>query len=420
MGSMTDYGAYLDWIDRQRPRMEALVATWSGINSGSFHLDGLARMCAALQDALADLGADMEVLECDPMSRVTTGGAVETAALGKALRLVKRPDAAVKVFLGGHMDTVFGEDHPFQDVRRLDDHRMNGPGTADLKGGLVVMLTALQALERSPFAPGIGWEVLINPDEEIGSPGSARLLEACARRNHVGLLYEPALANGTLAGARKGSGNFTAVVRGRAAHAGREFHQGHNAIVALAEYTRGLDALNGRREGVTINPGKVEGGGAVNVVPDLAILRFNVRISSPEDRQWVEAQLDALEQALGRRDGIGVQRYGAFARPPKPISLPNERLFAAVAECGRMLGIPIAWQPTGGCCDGNNLAAAGLPNVDTLGVRGGGIHSEREYIILDSLTERAKLSALLLMRLAGGEVPVEHLTNTGDTPGHTS
>jgi glutamate carboxypeptidase len=297
---------------------------------------------------------------------------------------------------------------------------MNGPGVADLKGGLVVMLTALQALERSPFAPGIGWEVLINPDEEVGSPGSAGLLEACARRNHVGLLYEPALANGTLAGARKGSGNFTAVVRGRAAHAGREFHQGRNAIVALAEYTRGLDALNGRREGVTLNPGKVEGGGAVNVVPDLAILRFNVRISSTEDGQWVEAQMDALEQALGRRDGIRVQRYGAFARPPKPISLPNERLFAAVAECGRMLDIPIAWQPTGGCCDGNNLAAAGLPNVDTLGVRGGGIHSEREYVILDSLTERAKLSALLLMRLAGGEVPVEHLTDTGDTPGHTS
>lgn len=419
MGSMTGYSAYLDWIEYQRPRMEALVAAWSAINSGSYHLAGLARMCAALQEAFAGLDAFMEVRACDAMPRVNAAGQVETIALGSALHLVKRPDAPVRVFLGGHMDTVFGQNHPFQVPRRLDDGRLIGPGAADLKGGLVVMLTALEALERSPFAPGIGWEVLINPDEEIGSPGSARLLEACARRNHLGLLYEPALENGLLAGERKGSGNFTVVVRGRAAHAGRHFEQGRNAIVALAEYVRALDALNGRRDGVTINPGKVEGGGPVNIVPDLAILRFNVRISSPDDRQWVQSQMDDLEQALGRRDGIRVQRHGGFARPPKPISPANAQLFAAVAECGRLLDVPIAWQPTGGCCDGNNLAAAGLPNVDTLGVRGGGIHSDQEFIFLDSLPERAKLSALLLMRLAVGEVIIGNAADTDDTPGHT-
>ncbi|RJQ83805.1 MAG: hydrolase [Desulfobacteraceae bacterium] len=403
---MLDYGPHIDWIDRQQPQMVQRVEEWSRINSGSHHLEGLARMCAVLQEAFAVLEAEMEVLDCDPMAHVNGAGEVENLPLGKALHLVKRPDAAVQVFLGGHMDTVFGKDHPFQETRRPDGRRLCGPGAADLKGGLVVMLTALQALEQSPFAPGIGWEVLINPDEEIGSPGSARLLTACARRNQMGLLYEPALADGALAGVRKGSGNFTVVVRGRAAHAGRDFQRGRNAIVALAEYTQALHALNGRREGVTINPGQVEGGGAVNIVPDLAILRFNTRISALEDRQWLEEQLIGLDQQFVQRDGITLRRHGQFTRPPKPISQANERLLASVAECGRMLGVALVWQATGGCCDGNNLAAAGLPNVDTLGVRGGDIHSDREYIMLDSLAERAKLSALLLMRLAGGEVRI--------------
>ncbi|KJS31751.1 MAG: acetylornithine deacetylase [Desulfatitalea sp. BRH_c12] len=399
---MNRYHPYLDWIEQQQSPMAQRLAAWSRINSGTTHREGLARMLSALQEAFSVLGGTMEVLECDPVDHVDEAGNLQALQLGKVLHLVKRPEASLKVFLGGHMDTVFGKDHPFQEPRRQNG-RLNGPGAADLKGGLVVMLTALQALERSPYAAGIGWEVVINPDEEIGSPGSARLLAACARRNQVGLLYEPALADGTLAGARKGSGNFTVVLRGRAAHAGRDFHAGRNAIVALAEYTQALFALNHLREGVTINPGQVAGGGAVNMVPDLAILRFNVRVSTVTDQQWLEEKLDRLDHLFLERDGITLQRHGRFARPPKPISPANEKLFAAVAACGHMLGVPLTWQATGGCCDGNNLAAAGLPNVDTLGVRGGNLHSDREYALLDSLAERAKISALLLMRLASGE-----------------
>jgi glutamate carboxypeptidase len=406
MSTFSRYAAYIDWIDHRQDSMIEQVAAWSRINSGSGHIKGLERMCAALQDAFCVLEGQMEVRDCDPAVHVNAAGEVETLPLGKALHIVKRPDAALRVFLGGHMDTVFGKDHPFQAPLRPDHQRMNGPGVADLKGGLSVMLTALQALERSPFASSIGWEVLINPDEEIGSPGSARMLESCARRNQLGLLYEPALADGTLVGARKGSGNFTVVVRGRAAHAGREFDRGRNAIVALAEYTQALHSLNGRRQGVTINPGHVAGGGAVNIVPDLAILRFNVRASTHQEQQWLEEELAVLDRRFLRRDGIALQRHGRFARPPKPISEANQRLFSAVTQCGQMMDLSLGWQATGGCCDGNNLAAAGLPNVDTMGVRGGDLHSDREYMMLDSLAERAKLSALLLMRLSQGEVQI--------------
>src|SRR5690606_18864272 len=122
---------------------------------------------------------------------------------------------------------------------------------------------------------------LINPDEEIGSIGSAPLLVQGAKRNDFGLTYEPSLPDGTLAGARKGSGNFTTVVHGRAAHAGREPQMGRNAIALLAEYIQALFALNGAMPDITVNPGRIDGGGPVNVVPDLAQCAFNVRVGTP-------------------------------------------------------------------------------------------------------------------------------------------
>ncbi len=119
---------------------------------------------------------------------------------------------------------------------------------------------------------------------------------------------------------------------------------------------------------------------------------------------WIHQQLQQLTEDFNQRDGLSLELHGTFARKPKHLSSQNLALFEAVAACGRELGLSIQWKATGGCCDGNNLAAAGLPNVDTLGVRGGKIHSDQEYILLDSLTERARLTALLLMKLSAEEI----------------
>ncbi len=398
------YNTYLQWIDQQHDAMLQLLLEWSSINSGSQHSAGLNRMRQALKNAFAPLADQVEEIPLPPMEVVDEQGMVVQIPLTPALRIVKRSQAKHRVLLGGHMDTVFAADHPFQKATWLDDNTLNGPGVADLKGGLVVMLQALEALERSPHAEHIGWEVLLNPDEEIGSPGSAPVLIEAAQRNHLGLIYEPALADGTLAGDRKGSGNYSITVRGRAAHAGREHHLGRNAVVALAEYILAIDGLNGQRPGVTVNPGKVEGGGPVNIVPDLAIGRFNIRVATLEEQHWVEQQLEEIATRFQNRDGISLQLHGGFGRSPKQLSPANQQLFQMLAECGKELDIPVHWKATGGCCDGNNLAAAGLPNVDTLGVRGGKIHSSDEYVLVDSLTERARLSALFLMKLGAGEL----------------
>jgi len=402
MNGEPDYTPWLDWLDSQQASMLERTVELAKINSGSLNAEGVDRVRRVLQGYCTPLGGNAEVIPVTPYSLIDESGAIRHLPLGDALRIRKRPEAPLQIFLCGHMDTVFAVDHPFQSVRRLDANTLNGPGVADLKGGLMVMLKALEALERSPFADRIGWEILFNPDEEIGSPGSAPLIADAATRCRLGLIYEPCMPDGSLAGARKGSGNFSVVVRGRAAHAGREHHLGRNAVRALCDYLSALDDLNGQRAGVTVNPGFIHGGGAVNVVPDTAMARVNIRIEQPDDEAWCLQQLARLGADIDARDGLSLQLHGGFGRKPKPLSQANLALFELTRDCGAQLGMRLAWNPTGGCCDGNNLAAAGVPNIDTLGVRGGNIHSSDEYMRIDSLTERAKLSALILMRLANG------------------
>jgi glutamate carboxypeptidase len=399
-----DYRPHLDWIQAQVPAQRDELLRLSNINSGSYHAAGVNRVADRVEQLFAPLGAALERLEL-PAHRVTDdrGGAVEHP-IGRALRLRQRPGAPLKIFLAGHLDTVFGASHPFQAARAVNEDTLNGPGVADLKGGLLVMLLALSALERSPWKDRIGWEIVFNPDEEIGSEGSAPLFREGAARNAFGLVFEPSFPDGNLASARKGSGNFDVIVRGRAAHAGRDPHLGRNAIRAAADVVAALDALNGKRHDLTVNVGYVHGGGPTNIVPDLCIVKFNVRTAIPDDERWLHEQLDRILRDAQQRDGIKLELRGSFTRGPKVMTPAIERLAGLIGDCGRQLGLELQFKPTGGCCDGNNLAAAGLPNIDNLGVVGGEIHSDREFMRVSSLGQRAQLSALLLMRLASGEL----------------
>ncbi len=395
----------LAWIEAQQQAMLDRLLQWSAVNSGSFHLAGLQRMAHLAEQAFAILEPDsIQRLKTKPMLQVNAHGEEVSQSLGDVLEFKKRPNAPLQVLLCGHLDTVFAKDHHFQNTTFCDRNTLNGPGVADMKGGILVMLTALQALERCTMKSSIGWTVLLNSDEEIGSYGSRPLLENAAKQHHLGLVYEPsATPQGILAGERKGSGNFSIIVRGQSAHAGRAFDQGHNAVCAAAEVITQLDALNGQRDQVTINVAKLDGGSALNIVPDNAVIRFNVRTKQAGDQHWLVRQMNQMIQSLNQKSGVHAKLYGDFTRPPRPLAGQTKRLFEFVAETGDLLNLPVSWQATGGVCDGNNLCASGLPTVDTLGVRGGLIHSEQEYVLIDSLTERAKLSALLLFRLASGE-----------------
>ena len=401
---MIKYIPYLDWLESQYEIMYQSMFEVCDINSGSYNIEGIGKVQKYLEKFAAPLNGEHIEIQQKPMQIVNSRGRIERIKLSNTLIIKKRPEAPIQILLGGHMDTVFPVDSSFQKTEHLENNVVRGPGVADLKGGLILMFKALEVLERSPWANAIGWEVVLNPDEEIGSPGSAEILEACAKRNDFGMIYEPAFPDGNLASDRKGSGNFTVVSRGKAVHAGREFQNGRNAIRAIADFIQIIDDLNGQMQDVTINPGYIQGGGAVNIVPDLAIHKFNVRIARPEDELWVLDRLKSAVEAINKRDGITLELHGTFNRKPKIITEANKFLFDIVTDCGTDLGMNLSFRETGGCCDGNNLASAGLPNIDNIGVRGDNIHSEEEFMYPESLVERAKLSALILMKIAYGEI----------------
>jgi glutamate carboxypeptidase len=377
------------------------VLTWSAMNSGSRNLGGLERMADVLIDAFSALPGILRLENPAAVEAVDAAGRSATIKHGRHLHLTVRPTAPVQLLFTGHMDTVYAADHPFQATRWLEDGVLNGPGVADMKGGLAVMLAALKAVESSPAVDRLGYEVVINSDEEVGSRASAGLLAQAARGKRAALTYEPAaLPDGTLAGARPGSGNFAFVVRGRSAHAGRNPEDGRNAVTAAAELALKLEAL--RREGLTVNPSRIEGGGPSNIVPDVAVLRVNLRPRTPEIEAAAKAAIAEMLRTVANERDVQIESSGGFGRPPKPLTPAAEKLFNLVAQAGADLGQQIAWQPSGGVCDGNNIAACGVPVVDTMGVRGGKIHSPEEYLIVDSLAERAALSALTILRLAEG------------------
>lgn len=380
--------------------MLAQVQAWTAINSGTRNLAGLARMTGALADAFSVLPGDLVLADPGPVESVTSDGRIETIAHGRHLQLSVRPDAPVRILLTGHMDTVFGADHPFQQGRWQADGSLNAPGAADMKGGLALMLAALEAVEAGPLAAGLGYDVLINSDEETGSFSSRTLIEQSAHGKTAALTYEPALPDGTLAGARGGTGNFSLIVRGRSAHAGRNPEEGRNALVAAAALAVRL--ADARTPGLSVNPARIEGGGPNNVVPDLAILRVNFRPKDSDSIARAQAALDEASAVVSATYDVRIEIHGSFNRPPKPLDPGAEKLFALVKQAGADLGIPIAWKATGGVCDGNNIAACGVPIVDTMGARGGAIHSAEEFLIPESLPERAALSAVTILRIADG------------------
>lgn len=381
--------------------MLAQVQAWSAINTGTANLPGLAEQAAALAEAFGALPGTVELVDPAPVTAIAADGSAFDKPHGQHLVVRVRPQANRRILLTGHMDTVFPSDHAFQHQRWLDGETLNGPGVADMKGGIAVMLHALLAFEASASASSLGYDVLINSDEETGSLASSALIAELAAGKLAALTYEPAaLPDGTLAHERGGTGNYSITFTGKSAHAGRNPHEGRNAIVAAADLILRLKALES--DDLTINPAKLEGGAANNVVPDHAVLRFNIRPKSTAAMDNFDINLNCLISIIESEHQVSIHRHGGVTRPPKKVDARAQALFDLVRQCGAELGQDIRWQSSGGVCDGNNIAACGVPVVDTMGVCGGAIHSPDEYLIVPSLTTRAALSARVIERLAQG------------------
>lgn len=399
----------LDHVAERGGEIVDRAVAWCAINSGSRNIEGLTEQLEVLAiEAARTLPCDVQRVALAASSEVGDDGLVREQPHPPALRLTMRPEAPTQIVLTGHYDTVYPASSPFQTVNRRPDGALHGPGIADMKGGISVIMAALQAFETHPDKNAVGWTALLSPDEEIGSLASGPILAELGARGHLGLTFEPAMPDGSLASSRKGSANWHLIVKGKSAHAGRAFEEGRNAIAGAAQIGWALHSLNGQRDGVTVNVARIAGGAPLNVVPDVAVVRFNARVPDRESAVWVEAAVSEI-MLTPPFEGLSLNLHGGFTRPPKPIDASQQVLMNAVTEAGQLLGQTIGWKPSGGVCEGNNLHAAGLPNIDTLGVRGGDIHSEAEFAWPDSFVERAQLAALLMAKVASGEIDASAL-----------
>ena len=389
---------FLAFLDDKHDEMVDWILRICDLNSGTLNTDGVNQVGKLLAAQYESLTSDIQIQPVPAFESVDDSGQIQTVPLGDLVHC-QHHATGKRIILCIHLDTVYGLQHPFQKCRWIDSSTLNGPGVADAKGGQIVMLYALKCLMASPFAKKISWEVIMNPDEEIGSPGSTEFLQQRAREADFGLLFEPCLPDGTLVSWRKGSGNFDFVFKGIAAHSGRDFASGRNAVAAMSGMLVEIDDWNTDPE-VTFNVAKVSGGRALNVVPDVAVGRVNVRVKTNQQLKKVHERFDEIVNRYNQRDGISVERFGKFRSTPKEIDTGTAHLQKVIEQCGRELGLPVAWRGTGGASDGNKMAAVGLPNIDTLGPQGDKIHSSDEFLLVDSLVPRAKLVAAVLMKLA--------------------
>lgn len=383
--------SYIQWVDGLQSEMETLLEKWVNINSGSSNLEGLKTMWDEISQSFGVLGGAIQKVDIGPQ-------------YGACISIRKRPEAPIQVLFSGHMDTVYEKDHPFQGATRTDAFTLRGPGAADMKSGLIVILNILKAFERTPDAANIGWEVFINSDEEIASVGSAPILLAKASQFNVGLVFEPCYTDGSLVSGRKGSINFTVTSHGRSAHAGRDIEEGRNAIVALSKFILKTDKLQDHTKGITVNVGTIVGGDKINVVPNLAECQINMRMNYEDDLNNLEHELNQFAHEESLMEGIHVDVVRNSVRHPKPFTEGIQKLFHEFEECAKELEQPeLTYRTSGGVCDGNTLFRGGLNNIDTLGPIGGNLHTDQEFVKLDSLVPKVKLTLWYLMRLAKGD-----------------
>ena len=365
-------------FEKNLPEMTALLRQLVETESPSSEKQAVDRVGAILAETSRNLGASITV-----HPQVERGD-----------HLVAQWGAGENgILLLGHMDTVFLlgtlETMPFYE----QDGKIYGPGVQDMKGGLVIGLTAIKALVEADALPMRPITFLFTSDEEVGSQTSQTLIEALAQQAALVLVLEPCLADGSLKTWRKGVGDFQLAITGRAAHAGGNHAEGRNALEEMAHQILVIQRLTDYEKGVTLNVGVAHGGTAPNVVPDFAQLDIDLRLTNAEDFAYIH---EGLRNLTPRLEGTTLTLTGGLNRPPMPFDETMQATFARAQKIAASAGIELKAGGSGGGSDANFVSPLGVPVLDGLGARGDGLHSSREFIYKDSLVRGSRLLSLLL------------------------
>jgi glutamate carboxypeptidase len=290
-----------------------------------------------------------------------------------------------------HMDTVF----PLGTINTIPFHEADGkifgPGTLDMKAGIVIALAAIE--EAQKFRLNRPVILLCTSDEETGSMTSRAHIERLAKESALVLVLEPALVDGSLKTWRKGVGEFLVKTKGRAAHAGGDHQKGRNAIEEIAHQVIAIQKLTDYSKQTTLNVGVIKGGTVSNVVPEEADIQVDVRVMQPGEWERLVSEMRKLKPVL---EGTSLEIVGDLNRPPMPFNETMEATFKKAQSIAAQIGMELKAGGTGGASDGNFIAPLGIPVLDGMGAVGEGAHSEREYIFANSMEQKAKLIASLL------------------------
>jgi glutamate carboxypeptidase len=304
---------------------------------------------------------------------------------------------AGKILVLAHSDTVWPLGTLAQMPLREEHGRLWGPGVLDMKSGLAFFVYAILTLRmlEIPVRRNILFQV--NSDEEVGSETSRPLTEEAARQSAIALLLEPGTGlKGKLKTARKGVGDYTVLVKGKASHAGVDFRAGASAVLELARQIPKIAAFTNLKQGITVNPGVISGGTRTNVVAAEARVDVDIRIAKIKDAAALDKKFRSL-RPFDKRCSIQVE--GGLNRPPMERSPALRNLFQKARACAKELGVSLEESATGGGSDGNFTAALGVPTLDGLGGVGEGAHAANESILLDRIADRTALLAMLLSQL---------------------
>jgi glutamate carboxypeptidase len=373
------------FLHQHQEEMLHYIEQLVNIDSGSYDKQGVDKIGHLLTESYKELGFNIFV--------------EEQGVYGNHLIIEHKDAIDPNIIILAHMDTVFPRGTAAERPFRIEGNRAYGPGVIDMKASQVLVLYAIKALVNDGFEGYKRIRIVLNSDEEIGSPSSRKIIEREAKGKKYALVMEPARKDGSLVSSRRGKGNYTLIVEGKAAHSGIEPEKGRSAIEELAHKIIQLHELSDHENGISVNVGLIEGGSSANTVSDHAEAQIDVRIKEMGQVELLEERLDEI---CSSSDVVGtkISLEGEMNRPPMEKNKKTRALLRIIQDVGDEIGVEIEDTSTGGGSDASFTSSLGVATIDGLGPIGGNAHSDQEYLVIPSLVERTLLLATIIERLS--------------------
>ena len=374
-----------EFLQTKQTEMLSLLEKLVNIDSGSTHKKGIDEVGGILKGIYEEIGFTVEVID-EPEN-------------GNNMVITYPGSENPTMIAVAHMDTVFrvgtASERPFS----IEGNRAYGPGVIDMKASQVTLIYALKALKENSPGALEKIQIVLNGDEEIGSPTSRRVIEKYAEGKTHALIMEPARKDGSLVTARRGGGRYSIYVTGKGAHSGIEPQNGISAIEELAHKIIKLHALTNHAEGISVSVGLIDGGESVNTIAPSAAAHVDVRITYAEQAEAIDRQVKEI-CASSDVAGTTIKLEGGINRPPMVKNEQTIQFLELIKEIGDKLGIKVTDVATGGGSDASFTSAMGVSTIDGLGPVGGNAHSVDEYLELPTLVGRTNLLAEVIRKLA--------------------